>query len=192
MSPHDTIALIAKHLESAGIPFMVAGSICSSYHSQPRTTNDIDLVIDSTPAQLDHLLSMLGSKIYVSQESARQALRDRSMFNIIDLTNGWKVDLIVRKNRPFSIEEFQRRQTGIVEGHSLPIATPEDIILSKLEWNLITPSERQVRDALNVAIAKWPALDRDYLRKWAPALGVTDQLLEVLRVAEEAQPPPGT
>ncbi len=192
MTQEDFLAQIAKHLEAAGIPFMVAGSVGSGFYGQPRATNDVDIVIDPTPAQLDHWLTLLGQEFYADAEMARDAMRHRSMFNIIIFAEGLKADLIIRKTRPYSVEEFDRRKKEVLQGHPIPMATPEDIILTKLEWNLITPSERQVRDALNVAIARWLTLDRDYLRKWAPALGVTDQLLEVLRVAEEAQPPPGT
>ncbi len=190
MTHTGLLVQIAQHLATAGIPFMVAGSVGSSFHSQPRSTNDVDLVIDPTPAQLDHWLTLLGDQFYASPEMAKEALQQKSMFNIIDLTTGVKADLIIRKDRPFSVEEFQRRKTETMQGHSLPIATPEDIILSKLEWNKISPSERQLRDALNVAVAQWPTLDCGYLRKWAPALGVTDSLQELLQAAEEVQDPP--
>jgi hypothetical protein len=72
----------------------------------------------------------------------------------------------------------------------MPIATPEDLILTKLEWNKITPSERQLRDALNIAVVQWPRLDRAYLRTWAPALSVEHSLEELLREAERLQTPP--
>jgi hypothetical protein len=189
MTPEAFMARVAGNLEAAGIPYMVAGSIGSSFHGQPRATNDVDLVIDPTPAQLEHFLGLLGNQIYVSPEAAREALRRRSMFNVVDFSEGWKADLIIRKNRPFSVEEFRRRATGVIEGHTVPIASAEDIILTKLEWNRITASERQVRDALNVAIAQWPTLDQAYLRKWAQVLGVTDDVEELLRTAEAQQSP---
>jgi len=191
MTQQEFLVQIAQRLESVGIPFMVAGSVASSFHGQPRATNDIDLVIDPTPAQLDQFLALFADPYYVSPEAAREALKQYSMFNIIEFTAGWKVDLIIRKQRPFSIEEFRRRKAVLLQGHSLPIASPEDTILSKLEWNQITPSERQLHDALNVAMGQWPTLDLAYLRKWAPPLGVADQLEELLDTAEAQQPAHG-
>ena len=190
MNQDDVLLQITEHLATAGIPFMVAGSVVSSAYSQPRSTNDVDIVIDPTPEQLEHWLTLLGNAFYVSPDAARDALGRRLMFNIIDLTGGWKADLIIRKNRPFSLEEFQRRRIASLAGRALPIACPEDTILTKLEWNLITPSERQVQDALNVAIAQWPQLDQTYLRKWAPSLGITDELESLLQAAQQAQCPP--
>lgn len=100
-----------------------------------------------------------------------------------------KADLIVLKNRPFEKEEFKHRRTGTLGGYSVPVASAEDIILAKLEWKRITPSERQWQDACNVAMAQWPRLDQEYLRHWAAELGITAELKELLRQAEQLQPP---
>jgi hypothetical protein len=180
MNQEEFLTQIAQFLEGAGIPFMVAGSHSSSFHGQPRATNDVDFVVDPTSEQLGRFLALLGDRYYVSHEAARQALSRRSMFNIIDFTEGWKADFIVRKDRPFSVEEFRRRQMGILHGRAVPIASPEDVILTKLEWNKLTPSERQVRDALNVAAVQGMRLDQVYLRRWAAALGVAEQLEDLL------------
>jgi hypothetical protein len=82
MTHVDFLAQIAENLEAAGIPFMVAGSVGSSFHGLPRATNDVDIVIDPTPAQLDRWLTLLGNQYYVDRDGARDALRCRSMFNI--------------------------------------------------------------------------------------------------------------
>jgi hypothetical protein len=192
MSQEALLAHLAGCLETAGIPFMVAGSHSSSFHGHPRATQDVDLVIEPTAEQLDRFLALLGEQYYVSPEGAREALQHHSMFNVIDFAEGCKADLIVRKDRPFSVEEFSRRQSATLYGRVLPVASAEDVILTKLEWDLITPSERQVTDALNVAVVQWPRLDREYLRRWAPALGVAEKLGELLKRAEELQPGQGS
>ncbi len=109
---------------------MMTGSHVSSHHGVPRATQDVDVVIDPTPEQLDRFLGLLGDGYYVAQKRLEK-LHRRSLFNVIDLTGGWKADLIVRKDRPFSIEEFQRRQPVTVAGQALSVASPEDAILSK-------------------------------------------------------------
>jgi hypothetical protein len=124
---------MAQLLEKAGIPFMIVGSIASIAYSMPRLTNDVDIVINANAAQLGQWISSLGDRFYSSMDMAREALQARSMFNVIDLTTGIKVDLIILKQRPFDVEEFRRRQPGEVGGTMLPLATAEDIILAKLE-----------------------------------------------------------
>jgi hypothetical protein len=185
MTQDDFLGEMARRLAAAGIPYMVAGSYASSYHGQPRATQDVDFVIDPTPAQLDAFLGQLGDPYYVSPEAAHEAMRRRSLFNVIHFAEGWKADLIIRKDRPFSAEEFRRRQTAPLHGHTQPMASVEDVILTKLEWNRINASERQVRDARNVAVAQWPRLDQAYLRRWAADLGITEELEGLLREAEQ-------
>ncbi len=185
MTQDEFLAEIARRLVAAGIPYMVAGSYASSFHGQPRATQDVDLVIDPTPTQLDAFLGQLDDSYYVSREAAHDALRRRSLFNVIHFDASWKADLIIRKDRPFSAEEFARRQTAQLHGQPQPLASPEDVILTKLEWSRISPSERQVRDALNVAVAQWPRLDQGYLRRWAADLGVAEVLEDLLRGAEQ-------
>lgn len=190
MTQDEFLAQIAALLEQADIPFMVTGSLGSSIHGRPRATQDVDLVIDPTGEQLGEFLGALGPGYYVSRPAALAALASRSLFNVIDLDGGWKADLILRKDRPFSVEEFRRRQPAEVRGRTFSVATPEDVILSKLEWDRITPSERQVADAVHVAAVQGDRLDVAYLRKWAPELAVVERLDYVLQEAAKVRAQP--
>jgi hypothetical protein len=93
---------------------------------------------------------------------------------VIDLATGWKADLIVRKSRPFSDAEFTRRQQVDFLGSPVWMASPEDVVLSKLEWALRTGSERQLRDVRGVLAAKPDGIDVDYIERWTNALGLAD------------------
>lgn len=128
---------VAQLLDAAGIPFMVAGSFASTAHGLPRSTLDLDLVIDPpSAATFEALLASISAdEYYVDADAARDALRRRSMFNVIDLASGWKVDLIFRKNRTFSRGEFARRMKMSVLGVAVFVASPEDTIFAKLEWS---------------------------------------------------------
>lgn len=169
---------VARLLDGAGIPFMIAGSFASTVHGLPRTTQDLDLVIDPpSAAELDALLvSMPAEAYYVDGDTARDALRRRSMFNVIDLASGWKVDLILRKNRPFSREEFARRVRVIVLGVATFVASAEDTIIAKLEWSRRSGgSERQRRDVAGILANAAEALDRDYIERWVRDLELGDE-----------------
>src|SRR5437773_4008458 len=102
MTQEEFVGRIAELLDKAGIPYMVCGSHASSFHGRPRATNDADFVIVPALDQLESFLASIPDKYYVSPDAAREALSSRSMFNVIDLAEGWKADLIVRKERPFS------------------------------------------------------------------------------------------
>lgn len=160
-------------LEAADIPHMLAGSFASAYHGTPRATQDIDVVIDPTLPALEAFVAHASAAgYYVDADRARAALEQRHQFNVIDAGSGWKADLIVRKSRPFSREEFKRRSPATVLGVELFMATAEDTILAKLEWAAHTDSERQLADVTGMLGVKGASLDRGYIERWARELGV--------------------
>lgn len=187
MSQKDFLARMIMKLKGAGIPYMISGSLGSSLHGEPRATNDIDLIIAPTDSQLNLFILSLSEEYYVSSESADEAFRNRSMFNVIDYKTGWKADIIIRKDRPFSLEEFKRRMQGEIMGVQVFVVSPEDAILSKLEWAKAGESERQFRDAQGIAVVQWETLDKEYLHKWAQDLNVEDLLEILLKNAQELQ-----
>ena len=48
----DFLARLIVRLDRAGIAHMVAGSFASTHHGTPRTTRDIDLVIEASASQI--------------------------------------------------------------------------------------------------------------------------------------------
>lgn len=179
-SQGEFLRKIAEALSIAGIPMMVTGSLTSTHYGEPRSTNDIDIVIEPTREQLDSFVSSLSSDFYVSSQAASDAFTRKSMFNVIELSSGWKVDLIIRKDREFSRTEFARRVDAEILGTDVKVATPEDVILSKLEWATKGESERQIRDAASVVSAMSDQLDFRYMHQWALELGILDQLNRVI------------
>jgi hypothetical protein len=177
MTPEeDALGRVVLALDRLAIPYMVTGSIATSYHGRPRATHDADVVVDPTPAQLEDFVKALEADgFYVNGDGAREALRQERLFNVIEMTRATKVDVIPRRQRPFSIEEFRRRiRADLAFGRQVAIVTPEDAILSKLEWARTGgDSERQLRDAAGVLELN-PTVDRDYIGKWARELGVAD------------------
>lgn len=184
----DFIEMLTSTLESLNIPYMLAGSVCSGFHGEPRATNGVDVVIGCSEDQLMAFVDEVAGRCYVDRTAARQAFRQRLMFNVIDLETGWKADLILLKDRPFSREEFRRRAIVSILGLSLYVASPEDTILSKLEWSRESGSDRQYRDALGVAALQWDRLDRAYLRHWGDVLGVGNAIRKLVIDAEGLQP----
>jgi len=171
-------------LGKAGMPYMLAGSLGSSFHGRPRATNDVDMVIAPTESQFRRFLEDMGLDYYVSNEAAWAAFHQKSVFNIIDIRTQWKADLRVRHARPFSVQEFNRRQKAVVLGVDVWVASPEDVILSKLEWAKDSGSQQQTQDVLGVLQVQCGHLDREYLRRWAEELGVADKLGELLEEVE--------
>lgn len=163
-------------LHETGIPFMLTGSVATAFHGASRATMDVDFVIDPTVRQLDLFVARVqASGAYVSREAAHDALRHRTMFNVIDPGTGWKADLIIRKDRPFSEEEFGRRTAAELFGTMLHVATLEDVLLSKLEWAKRGASARQIEDVRALLRIRQGDVDLAYIGRWIDVLGVQAQ-----------------
>lgn len=175
MSPEAVLRQVVRALEEVGIDYMLTGSFAGSYHGVPRATQDIDLVIDATEAQvLSFARRLAATGFYVSEDAARDAVSLRGQFNVIDQSRGWKVDLILRKDRPFSRSEFSRRTVEEAFGFPLYMATAEDTVLAKLEWSKIGESEQQLRDVVGIVQSQGHRLDEEYIRTWAEELNLMD------------------
>jgi len=184
MTTEDIFRRIIQALGRAGIPYMLTGSFASSYHGVPRATQDIDLVIAASAAQVRNLVNLLpATEYYVNEEAALDALARESQFNVIDFATGWKIDLIIRKSRAFSRAEFDRRSAVDLFGLELFIVSAEDVLLAKLEWAKAGQSVRQLEDCANLIRVRWGELERSYIENWVAQLGLEGHWQSARRMA---------
>ncbi len=184
MNTHDLFERLVGALDRTGIPYMFTGSFASSYHGMPRASNDFDLVMAPTAEQLRALKAMLPeSGYYFDLDDALDALKRRRQFNIIDMASGWKIDFIIRKVRPFSLLEFDRRFQINFEGLPIYMSTAEDVILAKLEWAKRSESARQIEDVAGILRIRSTDLDHAYIKHWVEKLQIEGQWSEALKAA---------
>lgn len=174
----EVLKQVTGRLAAAGIPYMVTGSMALNYYAAPRMTRDIDLVVELDERTADRIATMFEGDFYVDREAVMNAIRARTMFNLIHRTLIIKVDLVVRKDSTYRREEFSRRRSVSMGDWDFWIVAPEDLILSKLDWAKETRSAMQMGDARNLLQAV-EGLDRGYLERWAAQLGVLDLYREV-------------
>jgi hypothetical protein len=174
----EVLKTVTRRLEMAAIPYMITGSMAVNYYAVPRMTRDIDLVVELSEPDVDRVIRLFQVDFYIEREAVETALRERTMFNIIHHAFVIKVDVVIRKESEYRFEEFSRRQRISVDGHEMCIVTPEDLILSKLEWAKNTQSEVQLSDVRNL-LTGVEGLDRNYLTRWASRLGLESLYREV-------------
>jgi len=126
------------------------------------------------------MVAAFAGDFFIDEQAVRQAYHPPFQFNAIDQRSSLKIDFWLPAGQPFEREMFARRLQRTLFGIPAWIATPEDIILHKLYWDKLTPSERQRGDAAGVFAVQQHALDRDYLRRWATDLGVESTLTLLL------------
>lgn len=168
------LSRLTVKLAAAGVPNMVVGSFASSFHGVPRSSQDLDLVIDPQPDSLRRFLADLPpADYYADGDAALDALHRRGQFNVIDMVTAWKADLIVRKARPFSVEEMRRRIEGDLLGAHVFVASAEDTLISKLEWaKQGGGSQLQLRDVSGILQLRGDDLDIVYIERWVAELGL--------------------
>jgi hypothetical protein len=171
----EFVKLIASRLDTAGIPYMMTGSIAMAIYSIPRMTRDIDLVVEFTPTDVDRIVDLFSGDCYIDRDSVLEAVHAQGIFNIIH--NNWviKADFIIRKNEEYRTEEFKRRQKIDIEDVPISVVAAEDLILSKLVWGKQSRSDLQLRDVCQM-ISTVPELDWKYMEKWAIVLGIEELL----------------
>ena len=185
MSAEQLLTRLSEILNKAQVPYMLTGSYASSVHGTPRASQDIDIVIALDRPQLLALLRLLpDTEYYVSEEAALDALVRRSQFNVIDFETGGKVDFIIVRNREFSRNEFDRRRLLELDGLQLYFASPEDVLIAKLEWAKLGGSSRQIEDAAGIIALQGDLLDTAYVTRWVDALGLMDQWMAARQRAE--------
>ncbi len=185
----SVLMLVVEVFERLRIPYLVGGSIASALYGVSRSTLDADVVADIQQEQVEALIAALGDDFYSDNEMIRGAIQRRSSFNLIHLKTMFKVDVFIRKERPFDRIQFERRVEQVFATdpeQKAFITSPEDIILAKLEWYRLGNeiSDRQWRDILGVLKVQAGRLDVDYLRKWAAELDVADLLQRALKESE--------
>ncbi len=169
---------VARRLRSAGLDYMMTGSMALAIYATPRMTRDIDVVLECTSEDIDTLVDLFVTDCYIDRGAVAEAVEQKGMFNIIH--NEWiiKGDFIVRKDDAYRRQEFERRLEFDVDGVPLSVVAPEDLVLSKLLWARETESELQRRDVKEILSAN-VKLDRAYLTMWADRLGVDSLLREI-------------
>lgn len=187
MSQQELLAKVVQALNDADIDYMVTGSVVSSLQGEPRSTHDIDFVVSVEQETADILANaFLPPVFYLDKESIVDAINRKSMFNLIEVKTGDKVDFWILTGEPFDISRFGRKCVEEVMGMKLNVSCPEDTILAKLRWAMLSGgSEKQYIDALHIYEVQFGKLDMDYLEEWARRLEVGSYLQ---RLKEEAEP----
>ena len=171
------LKLIAARLDAAGIAYMLTGSIAAGYYSEPRMTRDIDLVVELDAPDTDRVAALLTPEFLLERHTIAKAISRRRIFNVIHVAAAVKVDIIVRKDAPYRREEFGRRREVTIDGQQMWLVSPEDLVLSKLDWSKESCSELQRRD-VRCLLRDTPILDHDYMNAWADQLGIRHLLDE--------------
>jgi hypothetical protein len=186
----DALGPVVDAFDQLGVAWYVGGSVASGAFGEFRATNDVDVIADLRLEHAEPLVAALGAAYYADLESIRSAIRRRASFNAVHFDSMLKIDVFVLKARAYDQEALRRRLTrraGTAEdAKSLSVASPEDVVLAKLDWYEQggSVSERQWNDVQGVLRVQSTAMDLAYLRKWSAELGLNELLARALAEAD--------
>ena len=186
MSQQELLKKVIQALDQAGIQYMITGSLASSLQGEPRSTHDIDMVIAIEESKVHQLMEAFPPpNFYLDEDSILDAINRQSMFNLIDVNVGDKVDFWILTEEPFDQSRFSRKISEEFTGLKMQVSTPEDTILAKLRWaKLSGGSEKQFTDALRVYEVQYGELNIDYLKHWVKKLDVESLWKRLVNEAE--------
>ncbi len=166
-------------LDQLNTPYIVTGALAVSFYGLPRTTHDIDLVIELKQKHVAPLVKAFSKEFYISSKAVQEAISRSSVFNVIDPRSGLKIDFWIARPEAFDRERFRRRRQEPLFNRSLWLPSPEDVILSKLLWYKESKSDKHFVDAKGVWEMMEGSLDASYLQEWADRLSVANSLVRL-------------
>lgn len=183
MDSFELLLHAANAMQQMGVRYLVTGSMATISYGEARFTNDVDIVAEFQVKHIPDLLNAFPEPDFYRSESAiKDAIETQFQFNVIHPASGLKIDFMVPSNDPFNQSRLARGTLIQLDeqGRVARFASPEDVILKKLQYYREGGSDKHLRDIRGVLLVQGEAIDHDYLTKWAKTLGVTEQLNQVL------------
>jgi hypothetical protein len=177
---NDVLKDCAERFEKLGINYMLTDSMALVHYAMPRTTTDIDIVIELTINDAEKFIKEFETDFYVPQNRVKDAIHRNRMFNILNQETIIKIDCVILKDDEFNQNAFSRRErVKYTKDFEVWIIGKEDLIISKLNWAKVSHSEMQMRD---VASLLRNGYDEKYINYWAERLVIKDILQECLEL----------
>ena len=176
MEQSDLLRFVVAALQRLGVEYFVTGSIASMYFGEARLTNDIDVVVRLPPQLIDQFcVQFPTSEFYLSADAVRQAVLQHGQFNIIHPEAGLKVDVMIPSDTAFNQSRFaRRRRVTPAPDYSADFASPEDVILKKMDYYREGGGEKHLRDSTGILRIGGNGIDRQYIADWAERLGLQE------------------
>ena len=182
MTQIQLIKLIAEIFDQLKINYMLVGSFASSYYGEPRFTRDIDIVADLKLEQVEQFAQNFPeNEFYLSKETIKQAIERGGMFNIFHISSGNKIDVFTPLKDPLLEKEWGRRKKILLEDFQIFSASPEYVILKKLEYYKEGESELHLKDICSMLKTSGEEIDINYISFWAEKLKVSEIWENILK-----------
>lgn len=182
----ELAAQLHSVFEEAGIPYYITGGVAAIAYGDPRTTRDVDIVIQIPQATVPDLQATLEQAgYYVAGVDDVVAGRMKTI-QITQIETISRADLMLADDSAYARAQFSRRRQYSFPNENetaVYLASPEDIVISKLRWGLRSESEKQQRDVLAILKVQQGELDYQYIHYWAAEFDLSLLLEKIVTAA---------
>lgn len=183
----EFVKLVIAALDAAGVPYLIGGAVATWAWGEPRTTMDLDLVVD-IPLEAIHRLSkeLEQRGMLVPAEIVLDNILEKRAdipLNAIHIHSGYKADLyLVREGDELRASAFARRQkVDLGEGlGELFLHSPEDLIIYKVWYYSLSQQTKHANDISGILKALGAELDYTYIEGWLNKKGLSSWWSELL------------
>jgi hypothetical protein len=176
----DAVVAVLDAFDTAGVPYMIVGSLASNFHGIPRSTRDADFVVELPPGSLDRFGAALPPDLTLHRQGSFETVTGTTRYLIELAGSPFVCELFVRSDDAHDRERFPRRQRVRVLDRVAFVATAEDMIVTKLRWADAAHRSKDIDDIRNIVAVRGPELDWAYVSRWSVEHG-TAGLLEDIR-----------
>lgn len=184
----ELIETFIRPLGRHGLHYVVTGSVASMAYGEPRLTNDIDLILELGPDDVDLLREAFPTADYYLPPPevihAERIRPQRGHFNIIHQDTMLKADVYLVGADPLHRWAFQHARHLEIDGIQVTFAPPEYVIIRKLEFFQEGGSEKHLRDIAAMWNESGPEIDLAYLNQETQARGLSSSWARAKNLAE--------
>jgi hypothetical protein len=176
------VITIIEALEAEHVPHMLAGSFASMVYGIPRSTKDVDFVVELEEPAFSRLMKRLKPDFDLDPQQYLETSTWTRRYILKARRSAFKVEFFLKSEDAHHLSLWSRRRTvfNSILQHHVTMPTPEDVIVQKLRWG--RPQDRI--DAENVMDVQAPHLDWAYIEHWCGQHG-KGTLLEEIRAGLE-------
>ena len=92
MTERELLVDCLRRLNRVGLTYYLTGSMASNYWGIPRTTHDLDFVIQLPPSSVTAVVREFSGDYHIDEAAVRAAYQPPHQFNAIDTRSALKVD----------------------------------------------------------------------------------------------------
>jgi hypothetical protein len=176
MDATEVVYHVINALDAAGVSYMLVGSFSSNLYGIARSTQDVDFVIELGTTTPNDIARSLGPDFQFEPQMSFETITGTYRFVASHRASAFKVEFFLLSDDAHDLKRFSRRRKEAMPGQQTYVASPEDVIVTKLRWSKGGNRKKDVDDVRNVIRVQENAIDWPYVEYWCGIHGTLDLL----------------